>query len=112
MTETTDAARLWSEAWWETGSASRYMAQLCKHFAHKIPVTLNERDGRMVFGPGVCDVVAEETGLRMRASAEDEAGLLQVQSVVIRHLQRFAFREMTEEAAAAITWVRIGQSPS
>ncbi len=112
MTDTQDVAALRSEAWWETGSSARYMGQLCKHFAHKIPVTLNERDGRMVFGPGACDVVAEETGLRLRASSEDEAGLLQVQSVVIRHLQRFAFREMTEEAAAAITWARVDQSPS
>ncbi len=101
-----DVARLRSEAWWETGSSARYLAQLCKHFTHKLPVTLNERDGQMVFGTGVCDVVAEETGLRMRASADDEAELLQVQSVVIRHLQRFAFREMTEEAAASIVWVR------
>jgi hypothetical protein len=48
----------------------------------------------------------------MRVSAEDEAGLQQVQSVVIRHLQRFAFREMTEEAAAATVWTRVDQSPS
>jgi hypothetical protein len=112
MNETTQSAKLRSEAWWETGSAARYMAQLCKHFAHKLPVTLNERDGQMVFSAGVCDVVAEENGLRIMASAEDEAGLHQVESVVIRHLQRFAFREMTEEAAAAIAWRRVDQSPS
>ena len=108
MTETTDVAVLHAEAFWETGSSPRYIAQLCKHFAHKTPVTLNERDGQMVFNAGVCDVMAEETGLRMRASAEDEANLQQVQSVVIRHLQRFAFREMTEEAAAALPWTRVG----
>ena len=112
MNETTDLAVLRSEAWWETGNAGRYMTQLCKHFAHRLPVTLNELDGQMVFGAGVCDVVAEDAGLRMRVSSEDEAGLQQVQSVVIRHLQRFAFREMTEEAAAAIVWRRADQSPS
>ena len=105
MTQTKDVVELRSESWWETESAVRYMTQLCKHFAHKLPVTLNERDGQIVFTAGVCDVVAEETGLRMRASAEEEVGLQQVQSVVIRHLQRFAFREMSEEAAAAIEWV-------
>jgi hypothetical protein len=112
MNETTAVAVLRSEALWETASAPRYMAQLCKHFAHKLPVKLNERDGQMVFSVGICDVVAEETGLRMQASAKDEAGLQQVQSVVIRHLQRFAFREMTEETAAAINWTRVDQSPS
>ena len=112
MNETTKVAALHAEAWWETGSAARYMSQLCKHFAHKVPVTLNERDGQMIFSAGVCDVAAEEKGLRMRVSAEDETGLQQVQSVVIRHLQRFAFRDMTEEDAAAIVWTRAGQSPS
>ena len=112
MSETAQVTVLRSEGWWETGSAPRYMAQLCKHFAHKLPVTLNERDGRMVFSAGACDLMAEEAGLRMRVSAEDETGLQQVQSVVIRHLQRFAFREMTEEAAAAIPWTRVRQSPS
>jgi len=112
MNETTDAPVLRSEAWWETGSSARYMTQLCKHFAHRLPVTLNERDGQIVFSAGVCDAVAEETGLRLRASAEDEEALEQVQTVVIQHLQRFAFRELTEEAAAAMVWTRVGQSPS
>jgi hypothetical protein len=112
MTETTTPASVAAEAFWETGSAPRYMAQLCKHFAHKLPVTLNERDGQIVFSAGICDVLAEETGLRMRVSAEDETSLHQVQSVVISHLQRFAFRDLTEEAAAAIRWTRLGQSPS
>jgi hypothetical protein len=111
MNETTNAAMLQTEAFWETGNPARYMAQLCKHFAHKMPVTLNDRDGQLVFSAGVCDLTAEDTGLRMRVSAEDEAGLQQVQSVVIRHLQRFAFREMTEDAAAALPWTRVAQSP-
>jgi hypothetical protein len=111
MNDATNPAVLQTGTFWETGNSARYMAQLCKHFAHKLPVTLNERNGQMVFGAGVCDVMAEETGLRMRVSAEDEARLQQVQSVVIRHLQRFAFREMTEDAAAALHWTRVGQSP-
>ncbi len=107
MNETMAPASVVSEAFWETGSAARYMAQLCKHFAHRVSVTLNEHDGRIVFDAGSCDLGAEGAGLRLRASAGEEAALLQVQSVVIRHLQRFAFREMTEEAAAAIIWVRV-----
>jgi hypothetical protein len=106
MADTTDRALLVSEAWWATPSSARYMAQLCKHFAHKIAVTLNERDGRMVFAFGTCDAIAEETGLRLRASAPGEDELHQLEDVIIRHLQRFAFRDLTEEAAAAIHWVR------
>jgi hypothetical protein len=112
MNETTSVASVIAEAFWETGSAARYMSQLCKHFAHKLPVTLNEHDGQIVFSAGTCDVLAEESGLRLRVSAEDETSLHQVQGVVISHLQRFAFRDLTEEAAAAIPWTRLGQSPS
>jgi hypothetical protein len=112
MDGTTAEPSVEAEAFWETASAARYMAQLCKHFAHKLPVTLNERDGQIVFSAGTCNVLAEETGLRMRVSAEDETSLHQVQGVIISHLQRFAFRDLTEEAAAAIPWVRVGQSPS
>ena len=105
MTDTNNATPAVSEAWWDTSSAARYMAQLCKHFAHRIPVTLNERDGQMVFSFGTCNATAEETGLRLRASAPDEEDLHEVERVVITHLQRFAFRDLTEEAAAAIPWV-------
>jgi hypothetical protein len=107
MNETKNETLIIAEAFWNTATAARYMAQLCKHFAHKIPVTLNERDGQIVLSAGVCDLAAEETGLRMRLSAEDETSLHQLQSVVISHLQRFAFRDLTEEAAAAIAWVRV-----
>jgi hypothetical protein len=107
MEGTTPIASVESEAFWETGTAARYMTQLCKHFAHKLPVTLNERDGQLVFSFGSCDAVAEEAGLRIRAIAEDEMSLRQVQTVIIGHLQRFAFRDLTEEAAAAIEWVRV-----
>ena len=96
-----------TEARWETESARRYMAQLCKHFAHRCAVTLNEADGQIAFGTGICDLAAEAEALRMRVSSSDEAQLPVLQSVVTRHLQRFAFRDLTEEAAAAIPWARL-----
>ena len=57
MNEITDVPAPRSEAWWETGSSARYMTQLVKHFAHRLPVTLNERDGQIVFSAGTCDVL-------------------------------------------------------
>ena len=33
----------------ETEYASRYLQQLCKHFAHKIPVAFSKTDGRIAF---------------------------------------------------------------
>ena len=32
-----------------TASASRYLQQLCKHFAHKLPVTFDPAEGRIGF---------------------------------------------------------------
>ncbi|MBS0561653.1 MAG: DUF2218 domain-containing protein, partial [Proteobacteria bacterium] len=37
----------------------RYLAQLCKHFQHKLPVTLEETRGHIAFPSGDCDVTAE-----------------------------------------------------
>lgn len=96
-----------AEARWETALSARYMTQLCKHFAHRIRVTLNERDGRIEFEGGVCDLWAEPEVLRMRLAASDEETLLRLEGVVVRHLQRFAFRDMTEEQAAALPWVPV-----
>ena len=72
----------------------RYLGQLCKHFQHKLPVTLDERHGRIEFPAGVCELDAtnDET-LILRASAGDEASLARLEEVVARHLERFAFRE-------------------
>jgi hypothetical protein len=96
-----------TETLWDTANPARYMAQLCKHFAHRLPVVLNEADGTITFSIGVCNATAEPTGLRLRATAPDEEDMKQLQGVVISHLQRFAFREMTEEQAAAIVWTTI-----
>jgi hypothetical protein len=93
-----------TETFWETPSPARYMGQLCKHFAHRLPVVLNAADGKITFSVGVCDVSVESTGLRLRTTAPDEEDMKQLHNVVISHLQRFAFREMNEEQAAAIAW--------
>lgn len=79
----------------------RYMTQLCKHFQHKIPVTLDERQGSIQFQSGPCRVTAGETELTLQVSAATEEALAQLEDVVARHLLRFAFRE-----PPAIRWER------
>lgn len=98
---------LTAECRWETPLGARYMTQLCKHWAHRLRVTLNEQDGRIEFEGGFCELWAEPEALRMRVSAGDAEQLVTLQGVVIRHLQRFAFRDMTEEQAAALAWARV-----
>lgn len=91
-----------SEARVPTSVPQRYLAQLCKHFQHKLPVVLEEGRGRIEFPLGRCelDATVAET-LLLRVLAGDEAALAQLEDVVGRHLERFAFREKPE-----IRWTR------
>lgn len=89
-----------------TEHGSRYLQQLCKHFAHKIPTTFDRLQGTIEFPIGWVDLAADATGLDLRlrpATAEDGGALA---GVVERHLVRFAFRETLElvwrDAAGAI----------
>lgn len=93
-----------AECRWETPLAARYMTQLCKHWSHRLSVTLNEHDGEIAFEGGRCALRAGPDHLLIHITAEDEARLRMLEGVVIRHLQRFAFRDLTEEEAVALPW--------
>jgi hypothetical protein len=77
----------------ETERASIYLQQLCKHFAHKIPVTFTPEQGQITFSAGICRLEASDGILVLGAEAEDDARLRQLQSVIDNHLLRFAFRD-------------------
>lgn len=79
----------------------RYMSQLCKHFEHKLPVTLDEERGEIAFPFGRCRLHLESGALVLRAEADDAESLGKTEDVVARHLLRFAFREPPE-----IVWQR------
>lgn len=81
-----------------TAHASRYLQQLCKHFAHKLPeTTFDPTKGRLPFPFGVCDLDTVATpdalALVLRLTADTAEDLERLQSVVASHLERFAFRE-------------------
>ncbi|MBL6456630.1 DUF2218 domain-containing protein [Belnapia sp. T6] len=88
-----------SEARVTLESPGRYLGQLCKHFAHRLPVTQEAAQGSIAFPTGLCRLEAGEDLLLLRAEAADPAALEQLQDVVARHLLRFAFRAPPE-----ITW--------
>lgn len=79
-----------------TGQASRYLQQLCKHFAHKLAVRFDEHEGEIVFPIGDCRLKADGAALHLDLSAPNAADMAQLKEVVIRHLVRFAFREDLE----------------
>ena len=99
----TTPALLSSEARVPTAVPRRYLAQLCKHFQHKLPVTFDERQGRIEFPAGPCELEAEADAgtLLMRVTAGDKAALAKLEDVVARHLVRFAFREEPQ-----VCWTR------
>ena len=88
-----------SQAQVATPLASRYLQQLCKHFAHKLPVTFDPEQGRIEFSIGLCRLEASPELLTMEAEASDAETLAQLEGVVARHLERFAFRE-----APSVAW--------
>lgn len=84
----------------QTDKASRYIAALCRHFAHKITVDYDAARGRTDFPFGVCRMQAEDGMLVMSCEAPDPEALARVESVVGVHLERFAWREKP-----VISWV-------
>jgi hypothetical protein len=82
-----------SEARIATERASIYLQQLCKHFAHRLPVEFTPERGQITFSSGTCRLTAESGMLTLNAEAADAAQLEQLQDVVVRHLLRFAFRD-------------------
>jgi len=93
-----------------TASGSRYLQQLCKHWAHNMTVEYDAAQGRVTFpAEGRSGNWAGEAVLTMTARAEardctiaaSEPGQLEaLKGVVARHLDRFAFRE----APLAFDW--------
>ncbi len=76
-----------------TEQASRYLQQLCKHFAHKLTVTFDEHAGEIAFSIGHCRLRADGAALHIDLAAPSAEDMEQLKDVVIRHLVRFAFRE-------------------
>ena len=76
-----------------TGHAARYLQQLCKHWSHKLDVTLDGSTGVVRFPDAVATMTAEPDALVVLVEAADEGTLERMKGVVSRHLDRFAFRE-------------------
>ena len=88
-----------SEARIKSERASIYLQQLCKHFAHRLPVEFTPERGQITFSVGTCRLAANGDELTLSAEAADDTQLSQLQDVVARHLLRFAFRD-----PPTITW--------
>ncbi len=81
-----------------TEHASKYLQQLCKHFAHKVSVDYDAAQGKVDFPFGDCIMLADEAALTIECSAKTDEELARAQHVIDDHLTRFAWREKPEIA--------------
>jgi hypothetical protein len=98
-----------------TSHASRYLQQLCKHWAHNFPVAFTTGTRTVTFsrntrgadwpGDAILELQVSESGRECRLTASSEELLSALKGTVERHLDRFASRE----AALPSAWVD-GQS--
>ena len=86
-----------------TGHASRYLQQLCKHWAHNLKVEFTPEHGTVVFprdargadwpGDALLTMTARDGALECRIDASAPGQLDALKGALARHLDRFAFRE-------------------
>lgn len=76
-----------------TVHASRYLQQLCKHWAHKFETEFDSTQGRISLPLGEARLTATSDALMIDLTATNAANMTTFQQVVISHIERFAFRE-------------------
>jgi hypothetical protein len=77
-----------------TASASRYLQQLARHWSHKMQVTCSAEEARIAFpGGSVLELRADAATLDVVLSVPADEDVARMRDVVVRHLDRFAFRE-------------------
>ncbi|MEE7455900.1 2,4-dihydroxyhept-2-ene-1,7-dioic acid aldolase [Methylorubrum populi] len=76
-----------------TPHAERYLQQLCKHWAHRFETEFGPGSGRIRLPLGETRLLAGPEALTVDLEAGDAADLSGLREVVVRHIERFAFRE-------------------
>jgi hypothetical protein len=122
-----DARRTASEEEWMIASSARvatehptrYLKQLCEHFAHEAPrhsgqeihVTFDDHEGFVDFAPvvsGALRLDAREEGvLAVEASGTDQASLERVQRILTEHVERLGQRD-----GLTVEWVPAWEQPA
>ena len=86
-----------------TARGSRYLQQLCKHWSHNLAVEFTPQAGTVIFprdargadwpGDATLTLQAHGDSLECRLQASASGQLEGLKGAVVRHLDRFAFRE-------------------
>ena len=86
-----------------TANGSKYLQQLCKHWSHNMEVEFTPQRGTVVFPKnargadwpdnGLVTMIAHDETLECRIDASVTGQLEGLKGALVRHLDRFAFRE-------------------
>lgn len=78
----------------QTEHASRYLMQLCKHWAHRFAVSFDAENGFIDFGEQQSVTLkADAMALHITIHHGQDENPTTLQQVVADHIKRFAFRE-------------------
>ena len=77
----------------KTASGSKYLQQLCKHWGHKFEVEFSETRGQVRFPSALATMEVSADALLVAIETDEAESVEQLKESVVRHLDRFAFRE-------------------
>lgn len=77
----------------DTAHASRYLQQLCKHWAHRFEVAFDPAHGRIDMGEGVVIVLDASSDKLVSQLTVPAERADKMREVLENHIRRFAHRE-------------------
>lgn len=77
----------------DTPNGSKYLQQLCKHFAHRTETSFTDIEGSVRFDFGTAHLSADAASLSVRFALDTAESEERARMVIDKHLARFAFRE-------------------
>lgn len=86
----------------ETKFGASYAKRLVRHFAHKIPATIDGRHASIEFPFGLCKVEVDDTQMHIAVELSDPEQIERAEQVVADHLIRMANKD-----EPVVEWVRL-----
>jgi len=77
----------------KTAFGESYMKRLCRHFAHKIPASIEGQQGTLEFPFGVCRIEVNDDSMHIRIDVDEAENIDKAEKVVADHLVRMANRD-------------------
>lgn len=79
-----------------TPNGERFLQRLCSHFQHRTPVVTDENSGHFRMSMGEVRMEAQEGIFHVSLTAPNQEKLMEMQHILVRHLEEAAVRETLE----------------